>query len=129
MPWALGLNQCQRLILFHLICLLIILPSNQCSLDVAIRHCWGNLQALHFSCLCFQTEVLRGGAQCDHKSLPPLWQNETSQRCSLFPYLFVSLCCLCKRNLVLQSQRSSLFILMVSGRCNKKEASLFNIRQ
>lgn len=91
---------------------LIHLPSNQGSLDVAIRHCCGNLQALQCCCPCFQTGVLRGSAQCDSKSLLPLCQNEITQ-CfsrSLWPYLFVSLS-LCKRKLSRLCQVNVLVIL------------------
>lgn len=81
---------------------LITLPSNQCSLDAAIRYCWGDLQGLLFSrqfpegsfthsvtvnlCLSFAKMKSPITALCFHSCLP---------HCVA----------LAKRNLALPSQR------------------------
>lgn len=129
----------QTLNFFHLVQTLIAQrSSNHCSLDAANRHRWmGGGHRIYSvplvpSCLCFQTEVLRGRAQCDGKSLPPLCQNEFSPQCRRTNPAFVCLAVSfvqTKLVAVLPSQRSSLFILTVSGRANKKGVFLFNIRQ
>lgn len=133
LQWSSRFKTCQSLNLFPLMHILIVVPSNHRSLDPAIRCCRGEkiYNALLFSRPCFQTEVLRGRAQCDSKSLPPLCQNEFSQCCCSNPIFVCLTVSFVQTKLVpaLPSQRSSLFILIVSGRGNKKEVFLFNIRQ
>lgn len=128
--WSSGFKTCRSLNLFHLMHILIVVPSNHCSLDQVPLG--GKIyNALLSSRPCFQTEVLRGRAQCDSKSLPPLCQNEFSQCCCSNPIFVCLTVSFVQTKLVpaLPSQRSSLFILIVSGRGNKKEVFLFNIRQ